>query len=206
MTDLLNRDVRELTGVWTLDPSHTSVEFSVRHMMVATVRGRMAVRCGELRIDESAVPARSRAADPARSSVTVEMDTASIDTGNADRDKHLRSPDFLDVERFPTMTFRSVSVDARRHPRTQGAEADGELIVQGDLTVRDVTRVVTLEAQIGGVIQDPFGNLRMGFSASAVIDRKEFGLTWNAALEGGGAIVGDKVKVAIDAEFTHPLG
>ena len=188
MTDLLNREVRELTGAWAIDPSHTSVEFSVRHMMVATVRGRMNVRSGELRIDEGA--------DPERSSVAVELDTASIDTGNADRDKHLRSPDFLDVERYPTMTFKSVSVDD---------QGDGELIVQGQLTVRDVTRVVTLEAEVGGVVQDPFGNLRMGFSANAVIDRKELGLTWNAALEGGGAIVGDKVKVAIDAEFTKPL-
>src|SRR5262245_31368690 len=123
MTDLLHRDVRELTGIWTLDPSHTSAEFSVRHMMVATVRGRMNVRSGELRIDEGA--------DPVRSSVSVELDTASIDTGSADRDKHLRSSDFLDVERFPSMTFESVSVDDR---------GDGELIVQGDLTMRDVTR------------------------------------------------------------------
>lgn len=188
MTDLLHRDVRELTGAWTLDPTHTSVEFSVRHMMVATVRGRMKVRSGELRIDQET--------DPERSSVVVELDTASLDTGNADRDTHLRSPDFLEVERYPTMTFTSTSVDDR---------GDGELVVQGDLTVRDVTRPVTLEAETGGVVQDPFGNLRMGFSAHTVIDRKEFGLTWNAALEGGGAIVGDKVKVAIDAEFTHPL-
>lgn len=195
MTDLLNRiqqdlarDIRELTGAWTLDPAHTSIEFSVRHMMVATVRGRMSVRQGTLEIDPSG--------DPERSSVFVEVDTTTLDSGNADRDNHLRSPDFLDTDRYPTMTFRSTQVEDR---------GDGELAITGDLTVRDVTRPVTLYTEEGGIVQDPFGNLRMGFSAHATIDRKEFGLTWNAALEGGGAIVGDKVKVAIEAEFTRPI-
>lgn len=192
MTDVstlnqLGRSVEELTGTWELDPSHTSVEFSARHMMVATVRGRMDAKSGRLVIDPSA--------DPERSSVEVEMDVASLDTGSADRDKHLRSPDFFDVERFPVIRFRSTSVED---------EGDGTLTVKGDLTVRDTTKPVTLHTEVGGVIQDPWGNSRMGFSATAAVDRSEFGLTWNAAMEGGGLIVGDRTKLTIDAEFIKP--
>lgn len=194
MTDIstlsqLGRRIDELTGTWTLDPSHTSVELSVRHMMVATVRGRVQPKSGTLQIDPSG--------DPERSYVEVEMDAASIDTGSNDRDNHLRSGDFLNVEEFPTMRFRSTRVDDR---------GDGTLLVRGDLTVRDVTRTISLETEVGGVVQDPWGNARMGFSATASIDRTEFGLTWNAAIEGGGLVVGDKVKLAIDAEFIKPVG
>ncbi len=183
----LGRRLEELTGTWTLDPSHTSVELSVRHMMVATVRGRVQAKSGTLEIHPSG--------DPERSYVEVEMDAASIDTGNNDRDNHLRSDDFLNVEKFPTMRFRSTRVDDR---------GDGTLLVRGDLTVRDVTKTVSLETEVGGVVQDPWGNARIGFSATASIDRTEFGLTWNAAVEGGGLVVGDKVKLAIDAEFIKP--
>jgi polyisoprenoid-binding protein YceI len=194
MTDVstlsqLGRRLEELTGTWTLDPTHTSVELSVRHMMVATVRGRVQAKAGTLDIDSSG--------DPERSHVEVEMDAASIDTGNEDRDNHLRSGDFLNVEQFPTMRFRSTRVDDR---------GDGTLLVRGNLTVRDVTRAISLETEVGGVVQDPWGNARIGFSATASIDRTEFGLRWNAAIEGGGLVVGDKVKLVIDAEFIKPSG
>ena len=181
----LDQRLAELAGTWTLDPSHTSMELSVRHMMVATVRGRVEPLEGTLRLETG---------DPSKSAVEVEIDAASINTGNADRDAHLKSSDFLDVERFPTMRFCSKEIDDR---------GDGSFVVRGELTVKDVTKPVTLECEFGGVVRDPYGNDRMGFSANAVIDRHEFGLRWNAAMEGGGVVVGDKVKLAIDAEFTR---
>jgi len=181
----LGRTISELAGTWALDPAHTSVELSIRHMMVATVRGRLRPLGGELHVD---------ADDPFQSYVKVELDAASVDTGNPDRDKHLRSPDFLDSDRFPTITFRSVDVED---------QGDGSYLITGDLTVKGETRPVRLDAELGGIIRDPFGNDRMGFSARGTIDRSEFGLTWNAALEGGGLVLGDKLKVDIDAEFTR---
>ena len=184
----LGRTLSELAGTWTLDPAHTSVELSVRHMMVATVRGRLRPLTGELHID---------ADDPFGSYVVVELDPASVDTGNPDRDKHLRSADFLDTDRFPTISFRSTEVED---------QGDGSYVITGDLTVRGETRPITLEAELGGIIRDPFGNDRMGFSATGTIDRSEFGLTWNAALEGGGLVLGDRLKVNIDAEFTRQPG
>ena len=184
----LGRSVSELSGTWTLDPAHTSVEISVRHMMVATVRGRLRPLRGELHLD---------AEDPYKSFVDVELDAASVDTGNPDRDKHLRSADFLDTEHHPTITFRSTEV------RDEG---DGTYVITGDLTLKNETRPVTLQTEVGGVIRDPFGNDRIGFSATGTIDRSEFGLTWNAALEGGGLVLGDKLKVNIDAEFTRQPG
>lgn len=187
LAEQLGQRVEQLTGTWSLDPAHTSAEFSVRHMMVATVRGRMQARSGTLAVDESA--------DAERSYVEVEMDAASIDTGNADRDAHLRSADFLDVEKHPTITFRSREVDLR---------GDDELVVRGELTVKGVTRPITLQAELGGLVQDPWGNYRMGFDASATLERSEFGLTWNAALEGGGVVVGDRVKLNVNAEFVRP--
>ncbi len=140
--DQLGQRIDELTGTWTLDPAHTSLELSVRHMMVSTVRGRVQAARGMLIVDGSA--------DPEKSGVDVEIDAASIDTGNADRDNHLRSPDFLDVERYPTMRFRSTRVDDL---------GDGTLRVRGDLTVRDVTRPLTLETELGGVVNDPIRTL-----------------------------------------------
>ena len=179
----LGRSLSELSGTWTLDPIHTSVEISVRHMMVATVRGRLRPLRGELHLD---------AEDAYKSFVDVELDAASVDTGNPDRDKHLRSADFLDIEHYPTITFRSTEV------RDEG---DGTYVITGDLTLKNETRPVTLQTEVGGVIRDPYGNDRIGFSATATIDRSEFGLSWNAALEGGGLVLGDKLKVNIDAEF-----
>ena len=182
----LDQRLAELAGTWTLDPSHTSMELSVRHMMVATVRGRVRPESGTLHLATD---------DPGRSSVEVEIDAASIDTGNPDRDAHLRSPDFLDVERYPTMSFRSTEVDDR---------GDGTFVLRGELTVKDVTKTVSLDCEVGGVVRDPYGNDRVGFSASGAIDRTAFGLRWNAALEGGGVVVGDKVSLALDAEFVKP--
>ncbi|HVL27453.1 MAG TPA: YceI family protein [Acidimicrobiales bacterium] len=182
----LDQRLAELAGTWTLDPSHTSMELSVRHMMVATVRGRVRPESGTLHLATD---------DPGRSSVEVEIDAASIDTGNPDRDAHLRSPDFLDVERYPTMRFRSTEVDDR---------GDGTFVLRGELTVKDVTKTVSLDCEVGGVVRDPYGNDRVGFSASGAIDRTAFGLRWNAALEGGGVVVGDKVSLALDAEFVKP--
>jgi polyisoprenoid-binding protein YceI len=186
----LDQRLRELAGTWSLDPAHTSIELSVRHMMVATVRGRVHARGGQLRI----VPG-----DPSKSSVEIDIDATSIETGNADRDAHLRSPDFLDVEQFPTMTFRSTSVE-------DWSDGDQTFVVPGELTVKGVTRPVSLECEFGGVVRDPYGNDRIGFTATAVIDRSKFGLTWNAAMEGGGLVVGDRVKLSTDAEFIRQPG
>ena len=176
----------ELAGTWTLDPAHTSIELSVRHMMVGTVRGRVAPVDGALHIDAN---------EPEQSYVEIEIDAGSIDTGNSDRDVHLKSPDFLDVETYPRIAFRSTGLEDH---------GDGDFIVRGDLTVRDVTQPVTLEAEFGGIVRDPWGNHRIGFTAQTTIDRTAFGLKWNAALEGGGIVVGTKVKLSIDTEFTRP--
>jgi polyisoprenoid-binding protein YceI len=184
----LGRNLSELSGTWMLDPAHTSVEIAVRHMMVATVRGRLRPLRGELRLD---------AEDPYKSFVDVELDAASVDTGNADRDKHLRSADFLDAEEYPTIGFRSTEV------RDEG---DGTYVIIGDLTLKNETRPMTLVTEVGGVIRDPYGNDRIGFSATGSVDRSEFGLTWNAAMEGGGLVLGDRLKINIDAEFTRQPG
>lgn len=169
-----------LTGTWTLDPAHSRLGFAARHAMVATVRGSYHDVAGELHLD---------AADPTRSSAEVTIQAASIDTGVADRDAHLRSADFLDVEHYPTLGFRSTSV------RTTG---DDEYVLSGELTIRDVTKPVELTIAHLGTSADPFGNLRAGFEGETVISRKDFGLTWNVALETGGFLVGDKIKITLD--------
>jgi polyisoprenoid-binding protein YceI len=169
-----------LTGTWTIDASHSRLGFSARHAMVATVRGRFAEFEGTLHLDE---------ADPARSTAEVAIHTASIDTSVADRDAHLRSPDFLDVDSHPTITFKSTSA------RATGVQ---DYLLAGDLTVRGVTKPVELAVTYLGTSQDPFGNVRAGFEAETTINRKDFGLVWNVALETGGILVGDKIKIAID--------
>ncbi|MEW6153665.1 MAG: YceI family protein [Actinomycetota bacterium] len=182
----LDAILAEMAGDWSLDPAHTSVEVPVRHMMVATVRGRMQATLGALHVDDE---------DPLRSWVEAELDAASIDTGSPDRDQHLRSSDFLDVERYPTIAFRSTRVEE---------QGDGSYLVRGDLTLRDITRSVTLRTELGGLVRDPFGNDRIGFSGAGSIDRTDFGLTWNAALEGGGLVVSNNLRFTVDAEFTRP--
>lgn len=170
----------ELVGTWDIDPAHSSVEFSARHAMVATVKGRFNSFSGTIQVSE----------DLEGSKAEVTIAAASIDTGNEDRDKHLRSPDFLDVERFPALTFTSTEVEP--------GEGDGDYRVYGDLTIGDVTRKVELALTHNGNATDPYGNLRAGLEASMAISRKEWGITWNAALEAGGVLVGDKVKIALD--------
>ncbi|HSS10132.1 MAG TPA: YceI family protein [Acidimicrobiales bacterium] len=169
------------SGTWELDPAHSSINFSVRHLRVSKVRGRFTSFTSVIKIDD----------DPLKSEVDVTIDAASIDTRDEQRDAHLRSPDFLDVEKWPTLTFKSTAV---RHLGGSRYE------IQGHLTVKDVTRPVTLEAELQGIQPDPWGNTRMGFEARTEINRKDFGLTWNMPLEGGGVVVGDKVTIEIEVE------
>ena len=172
-------ELSALTGTWALDPAHTRIGFSAKHAMVATVRGAFGVFDGTLVLDGE---------NPANSTAQVSIDSASVDTGNADRDAHVRSGDFLDVETFPKLSFVS------REVRIDGD--DFELV--GDLTVKDVTRSVTIAVETEGIVADPWGNTRAGFSGETTISRKDFGLTWNVALEAGGILVGDKIKITLD--------
>lgn len=170
---------------WNLDATHSQVEFAVKHMMFTTVRGRFAEVEGTVVLDES---------NPSASSVEVTIDAASIDTRVSDRDAHLRSGDFFDVENHPKLTFRS-----RRVEGSIGKEGDAFKVV-GDLTIRGVTREVVLDARFEGTGTDPWGNTRSGFSASTAVDRRDFGLTWNQALEAGGVLVGHEVKIELQVQ------
>lgn len=167
---------------WTLDPQHGSIEFAVRHMVVSTVKGRFRDFTIEALIDED---------DLARSSGRVSIRTGSVDTHEEKRDAHLRSPDFFDSERYPDMVFEVT--------RIEGAE--GEFQVIGDLTIKDVTREVTLDAEVTGPIADPWGAKRLGISASGRLNRKDFGLVWNVVTETGGLLVADDVRLSVEAEF-----
>lgn len=172
-------DLTQLSGTYDLDPAHTQISFAARHAMVATVRGRFRDFSGVLSLD---------GADPSRSSAEVTIQTASIDSGVEQRDAHLRSPDFLDVENYPTMTFRS--------SRT---EVNGdEYKLHGDLTIKGVSKPVELDIEYNGTATDPYGNLRVGFDGRTTINRKDWGLGWNVALETGGILVGEKIKVELD--------
>ena len=170
---------------WKLDPAHTTVEFAVKHMMFTTVRGRFKSVSGTIIVDE---------ANPARSKVEVEIDAASIDTGVADRDAHLRSADFLDAANHPRITFRSTKVEGAH-------KASGDhFTVTGELNIRGKAIVVTLDESFEGSGKDPWGNEKAGFSAKTDIDRRQWGLTWNQALETGGILVGNTVKIEIEAQ------
>jgi polyisoprenoid-binding protein YceI len=166
-------------STWTLDPAHSQIEFAVKHMMITTVRGQFRKFTVDVDFDEER---------PERSTVVAHIDASSIETGMEARDVHLRSADFFDVEKYPELTFRSNHVKAA---------ADGYQI-RGDLTIRGETRPVTLEAQIGGVVANLQGGRRAAFDATTKISRKAFGLTWNVALESGGFLVGDDIKISID--------
>jgi polyisoprenoid-binding protein YceI len=168
-------------GVWELDRSHTRLGFVARHLMVTKVRGSFGVFGGAITVGER----------PEDSKVEVRVDTASIDSGSKDRDQHLRSPDFLDVEKYPEITFTSTRVER---------VGTNSLQVEGDLTIREVTRPVVLDAQFEGLIDDPMGNKRVGFTAGTEIDREDWGITWNMALETGGLVVSKKVQIEIDVE------
>jgi len=172
---------------WAFDAVHSSVNFTVRHMVVSKVRGRFTKWDGTLAMDEK---------DPAGGSVEVSIDAASVNTGVDQRDAHLRSGDFFDVERFPTITFKSRKVEKA---------GEGALKITGDLTMHGVTRPVVLDAEYAGSAKDPWGGVRAGFSARAVLDRKDFGLTYNQLLETGGVLVGETVEIGIEVELVKQV-
>ncbi|NBM20156.1 YceI family protein [Streptomyces sp. GC420] len=169
-----------LTGQYTLDPTHTSIGFTVRHAMVTNVRGAFGEFEGTLDLDGS---------DPSRSTASIDVKIASIDTGVADRDAHLRSGDFFEADKYPLMTFRSTSAE------TLGGD---KYRISGDLTIKDVTRPLSIDLEFNGSAIDPYGNQRVGFEGSAEILRSDWGLTWNAALETGGVVLSDKVRLNFD--------
>jgi polyisoprenoid-binding protein YceI len=171
--------VRVPEGTWQVDPSHSSVAFEVKHMMIATVRGHFREFGGTI----------EAAPDPADSKVSGWVDVASIDTGQPDRDAHLRSPDFFDAERYPRMTFESTRIEPL-------GGADWRM--SGELTVKDVTREVTFDAVVQGAGEDPWGNERVGISVRGTVNRNDFGLTWQQRLAAGGMLVGEEVRVLID--------
>ncbi|MHA6512521.1 YceI family protein [Tessaracoccus sp. Z1128] len=171
--------LQQLAGTYTIDPSHTEIGFTARHAMVTKVRGAFTDFEGSA----------STGADLRDAAISVTINAASVDTGSADRDGHLRSGDFFDVEQYPTITFVSTSVSA---------PSEAVLRVEGDLTIKDVTRPVTIDFDFDGVATDPFGNERVGLSGSVQVNRKDFGLVWNAALETGGVLVSENVSLVFE--------
>lgn len=170
------------TTVWTIDPSHSSVEFSVKHMVFATTKGRFSDVTGAITLDNEHV---------ANSNVEVEIAAASIDTRDAKRDEHLKSADFFDVETYPSITFKSTKVEPA---------GESNLKVTGDLTMHGVTKGVVLDTEFNGQGTNPWGQGVISYSAHTTINRKDFGLNWNAALESGGVLVSDEVKITIEIE------
>ncbi|MEV7782181.1 YceI family protein [Kitasatospora sp. NPDC088351] len=170
----------DLTGDYVLDPAHTRIGFVARHAMVTKVRGSFHTFEGTAHLDGG---------DPGRSTGRVSITTDSIDTGNEQRDGHLRTNDFLDAPNFPAITFTSTAVERK---------SDTDYVVTGDLTIKETTRPVSIDFEYTGNARDPFGNLRVGLEGSVTISRKDYGITWNAALEGGGVLVGDKVVLEFD--------
>lgn len=176
-------------GSWEFDPDHTGVHFKVQHLMVSSVRGEFEKVSGKVVYDE---------ADVTKSAADITIDAASINTRVAKRDAHLRSPDFLDAEKHPKITFRSKRVEKA---------ADGRIRMTGDLTIRGVTKEVALDVEgPSPAVKDPMGNLRVGGHATTKIRRKDFGLTWNKAIETGGVVVGDEVEITIDVEIYRKPG
>jgi polyisoprenoid-binding protein YceI len=169
------------TKTYVIDSKHSSVDFTVRHLVISRIRGQFRVLSGKLELADSAIPV----------AVSAEIASASIDTREEQRDGHLRSADFLNAEAFPTITFASTKVE----PKSATA-----FTVTGDLTLRGVTRSVALEAEVEGRTIDPWGNDRVGYSAKTHISRKDYGLEWNQLLESGGAIVGDKIDITLELE------
>ena len=175
------------TSTWQVDPTHTDTEFSVRHLMVSNVKGHFANVSGTVDLNE---------AEPRQPTIEVTIPVATIDTRVEQRDAHLRSADFFAVEQYPTMTFRG--------GRIEGDPTADAFRLSGELTIRGVTKPVTLDVTIEGRGGDPWGNERIGYTATGKLDRKDFGLTWNAALETGGVVVGDTVKLTINGELMRP--
>ncbi|MFB8349261.1 YceI family protein [Streptomyces niveus] len=176
----VNPELAALTGEYTIDPTHSSISFQVRHAMVTNVRGTFGKHEGTLSLDGS---------KPENSAASIDVEIDSIDTGAPDRDGHLRSADFFDVETFPKMTFRSTSAEQ---------VGGDEYRITGDLTIKDVTKPLTIDLEFHGKATDPYGNERVGFEGGTTISRSDWGLTWNAALETGGVVVSDKVKLLFD--------
>ncbi len=174
-------DLSAANGTWVIDAAHTNIGFTARHLMVSKVRGNFTAFEGGFTIDAAAIGA---------SSANLTIQAASINTGNADRDGHLISPDFLDVENFPTLTFVSTGV----------VDKGSVVEVTGDLTIHGVTKSVVVPWEFIGVSTDPWGNTKAGFEAELEISREEFGLTWNAALETGGVLISDKIKLVLDVQ------
>jgi len=172
------------TTTWNIDPVHSVAEFKVKHMMISNVKGQFGKVTGTLTLDET---------DLTKSKATASLEASSIETRDAQRDAHLKSADFLHVEKFPSLSFSSTRISLVR---------DGELAVEGDLTIRGVTRKVVFNVE-GPTppTKDPWGNTRVGVSATTRINRKDYGLTWNAALETGGILVGDEVTITLEVEF-----
>jgi polyisoprenoid-binding protein YceI len=169
-------------ATWKFDPAHTTISFSARHMMVTTVRGRFAPPTGKLEFDP---------AHPENAYVEAEIDTTTLSSGVADRDTHLRSADFLEVDKYPTLTFKSTQVEVK---------SEDEARVTGNLTIRGITRPVTLDVEYLGLVNSPFGDQRAGFVATTKINREDWGLTWNMAIEAGGVLVGKDIKIELDVE------
>jgi polyisoprenoid-binding protein YceI len=170
------------TTQWNLDVAHSGINFAIRHMVVSKVRGHFTKFAGAVDLDDG---------DLTRSSVEATIEAGSIDTGTPQRDAHLRSPDFFDVEQYPELRFRSSQIEK---------VGDDRYRVVGELTIRDVTREVTLDVEYAGRGTDPWGNQRIAFAAKTAIDRKDFGLKWNQALETGGVLVGDRVEIELDVQ------
>ena len=184
---LLSANAAAAGTTWQIDPRHSSAQFAVRHLAISTVRGEFHKVNGTIVVDDK---------DISKSTVDVTIDTTTVDTREPDRDKHLKSPDFFDVEKFPTVTFTSTSVTRA---------ADGKLQMTGDLTMHGVTKSVTLDVKgPSPATKNPMGMMMVGFSASGKVNRKDFGLTWNKTLDGGGVLVSDEVTLAISAEFQAP--
>jgi len=170
------------TSTWSIDKTHSIVEFAVKHLVVTTVKGQFRDFEGAIRVDE---------ADPENSAVAASIDVASIDTNVADRDAHLRSDDFFNAEQFPKITFKSTRVELVSGERAK---------LHGELTVRDVTRPVVLDTDYDGQVDDPWGGRRAAFTATTQISRKDFNVRWNQVIETGGAVVGDNIKITLHVE------
>jgi polyisoprenoid-binding protein YceI len=170
------------TNDWNIDATHSGINFSIRHMVVSKVRGRFTKYVGKVELDEE---------DLTRSFVEATIDAASIDTGTPQRDDHLRSPDFFDVEKFPELHFRSSRIEKLDDARYR---------LTGELTIRDVTREISLDVEYGGRATDPWGNQRIGFIVTGSLDRKDFGLHWNQAIEAGGVLVGNRVDIELEVQ------
>ena len=168
---------------WQIDSAHSQIYFTVRHMMISKVRGQFESFSGEVNYDEE---------NPTRTTVDIQIDAASLNTKEAQRDGHLKSPDFLDVANYPVVRFQSTKVE-------QSSADSGKLY--GNLTIRDITKPVVLDVEYAGQAQSPWGNISAGFSGSTTINRKEWGLNWNQALETGGVLVGDKIQIEIELEL-----